>query len=68
MKSLIINLFFVILCTQFSLAQNKAEKELVDLSKQKWQCKEDKKVDELAELFHNVSELVNMSVSCKKSS
>ena len=66
MKSLIINLFFVILCTQFSLAQSKAEKELIDLSKQKWQWMADKNVDELAGLCHDESKFVHMSGSWKK--
>jgi hypothetical protein len=66
MKSLIINLFFVILCTQFSLAQSKAEKELIDLSEQKWQWMADKNVEKLSQLFHDQSVFVHMGGSWGK--
>lgn len=66
MKTLAINLFLMILCIQGSFAQSTAEKELMDLSKQKWQWMADKNVDELADLFHDESKFVHMSGSWKK--
>ena len=66
MNTTILKLFLAVLITQFSFAQSKAEKELVDLSKQKWQWMADKDVDKLAELFDDRSKFVHMSGSWKK--
>lgn len=62
------------LCTILSsFAQNpgdrthtKEEKELVNLSKDKWQWMTDKNVDKLAPLFHDESKFVHMSGTWKK--
>ena len=66
MKKSALFLILVILISSFSFAQSKAEKELIDLSKQKWQWMADKNVDELANLFHDESKFVHMSGSWKK--
>ena len=66
MNTTILKLFLAVLITQFSFAQSKAEEELIDLSKQKWQWMADKNVDELAGLFHDESKFVHMSGSWKK--
>ena len=49
-----------------SFSQTNAEKELIDLSKQKFQWMANKNVDELASLFHDESKFVHMSGSWKK--
>lgn len=57
----------MIMCAQFSFAQNAdIEKEIIKLSKDKWQWMADKNVDELAKLFHKESKFVHMSGSWKK--
>ncbi|WP_297098858.1 nuclear transport factor 2 family protein [Draconibacterium sp.] len=62
MKTNIIGLFVILLCAQWSFAQNTAtEKEIIQLSKDKWQWMADKNVDKLAELFHNDSRFIHMS-------
>ena len=66
MKTLVLNLFLAFLFTSFCFSQSTAEKELIDLSKQKWQWMADKNVDELANLFHDESKFVHMSGSWKK--
>lgn len=49
-----------------SYAQGKSEKEIKDLSKQKWRWMADKNVKELSKLFHDRSKFVHMSGSWKK--
>jgi hypothetical protein len=44
----------------------KAEQEIIALSKTKWQWMADKKVDNLASLFHEESKFVHMSGTWKK--
>lgn len=58
---------------QYSYAQtnpsksiSKAEQELIDLSKQKWQWMADKNIDKLETLFHGQSKFVHMSGTWKK--
>lgn len=67
MKRSIIGLFLIIMCAQFSLAQNSdVEQEIINLSKDKWQWMADKDVDKLATLFDDKSKFVHMSGSWKK--
>ena len=66
MKTLVLNLFLATLFTSFCFSQSAPEKELINLSKQKWQWMADKNVDELADLFHDESKFVHMSGSWKK--
>lgn len=62
MKTKIIGLIILILCAQWSLAQNAVlEQEIKDLSKQKWQWMADKNVNELESLFEDDSRFVHMS-------
>ena len=61
MKATIISLFIIIFATQVSFAQTSdAEKEIIDLSKQKWEWMADKNVDALSKLFHAKAEFVHM--------
>jgi hypothetical protein len=76
MKSSITVLFLILAVIFSSLAQattenaakkiTKAEQELIDLSKMKWQWMADKNVDKLASLFHEKSKFVHMSGTWKK--
>ena len=77
MKRLIIGLLLVVLSAQCSFAQSKkdsvvtgnytkAEQELVNLSRDKWQWMADKNVEKLASLFHDQSKFVHMSGTWKK--
>lgn len=73
MKTTIIGLFFIIVSAQWSYAQNtttksftKAEQEIVNLSKDKWQWMADKNVDKLAALFDDKAKFVHMSGTWKK--
>lgn len=67
MKPFIFGIFLVLLSAQGSFAQNtKAEQELIQLSKDKWQWMADKNVDKLASLFHEESKFVHMSGTWKK--
>jgi hypothetical protein len=51
MKTTIIGLFFLIMSSQWSFAQNSvAEQEIINLSKVKWQWMSDKKADTLSNL------------------
>lgn len=61
----IISAAFILICFS-SYAQSKSEKEIKDLSKQKWQWMADKNVKELSSLFHDQSKFVHMSGSWKK--
>lgn len=61
MKTLLIGLFLITMSVP-SFAQNSdVQQEITDLSKQKWQWMADKKVNELASLFHDNSRFVHMS-------
>ena len=77
MKALILGLFLLIAGLQSSNAQStpdstskrnytKAEQEIINLSKTKWQWMADKNVDKLAPLFHDKSKFVHMSGTWKK--
>ena len=62
MRASIFGLFLIMLSAQWSFAQNATtEKELLELSKAKWQWMADKNVDKLAPLFHDRSKFVHMS-------
>lgn len=62
MRASIFGLFLIMMSTQWSFAQNATtEKELLELSKAKWQWMADKNVDKLAPLFHDRSKFVHMS-------
>lgn len=57
---------FILFGTSFSFAQySKAEQEVLQLSKDKWQWMADKNVDKLAELFDAEAKFVHMSGSWK---
>lgn len=77
MKAFILGLFILIAGVQSSIAQStpdssskrkytKAEQEIINLSKVKWQWMADKNVDKLAPLFHDKSKFVHMSGTWKK--
>ena len=77
MKALILGLFLLFAGVQWSNAQSttdstskrhytKAEQEIINLSKTKWQWMADKNVDKLAPLFHDKSKFVHMSGTWKK--
>jgi hypothetical protein len=66
MKTLTVGLLLLLLCGQICHAQAKAEQEIIDLSKQKWQWMADKNVDKLEPLFHERSKFVHMSGTWKK--
>jgi len=61
MKTSILGVFFLIIGTQWLLAQNSvAEQEIIKLSKEKWQWMSEKNVDTLTNLFHDKSVFVHM--------
>ena len=77
MKAFILAFFLLIAGVQSSNAQSttdstskrnytKAEQEIINLSKTKWQWMADKNVDKLAPLFHDKSKFVHMSGTWKK--
>jgi hypothetical protein len=71
MKILLPALCFLLLCGQWSSAQQTKtytaiEQEVINLSKQKWIWMADKNVDKLAPLFHDKSRFVHMSGTWKK--
>src|SRR6187431_1316690 len=72
MKVSMLGLCLVIMSVASSYAQNsatnnsKAEQEIINLSKEKWQWMADKNVDKLASLFHDKSKFVHMSGTWKK--
>ena len=73
MKKLIIGLCLSLAGISASFAQNvagagisPAEKEIVELSKNKWQWMADKKADTLAKLFHDKAVFVHMGGSWGK--
>ena len=77
MKALLFVLCFIAVGASSALAQSnqtsaattsptKAEQEIIDLSRQKWQWMADKNVDKLATLFHDKAKFVHMSGTWKK--
>ncbi|MBT1712364.1 DUF4440 domain-containing protein [Fulvivirgaceae bacterium PWU5] len=66
MKASALSMFLIIISVQWSSAQNSAEQELINLSKQKWQWMADKNIDKLSSLFHEKSKFVHMSGTWKK--
>ena len=63
----IIGLFLMVMCAQFSFAQNSTtEQEIITLSKDKWQWMADKNVEKLAVLFDDKSKFVHMSGTWNK--
>jgi hypothetical protein len=67
MKTTILGLFIILLSAQWSFAQNSnAEKEIIQLSKDKWEWMADKNVDKLDDLFHEKSMFVHMGGSWGK--
>lgn len=77
MKAFILGLFLLLAGVQSSSAQStpdsaskriytKAEQEIINLSKTKWQWMADKNADKLAPLFHDKSKFVHMSGTWKK--
>lgn len=66
MKTTIIGLFLIILSTQWVIAQNSAEQEIINLSKEKWQWMADKNAEKLADFFHEKSMFVHMGGSWGK--
>lgn len=77
MKALILGFILLFACVQSSNAQStadstskrnytKAEQEIINLSKTKWQWMADKNVDKLSPLFHDQSKFVHMSGTWKK--
>lgn len=66
MRTSIIGLFLVVISVQWCVAQTSSEQEIKDLSRQKWQWMSDKKVDDLANLFHEKAVFVHMGGSWGK--
>jgi len=67
MKATIIGLFFIAISAQWSWAQSSiTEREIINLSKEKWQWMSDKKVDTLNTLFHEKAVFVHMGGSMTK--
>jgi Domain of unknown function (DUF4440) len=77
MKTLILGLFLLLAGVQWSSAQTKedststksytkAEQEIINLSKTKWQWMADKDIAKLEPLFHEKSKFVHMSGTWKK--
>lgn len=68
MKALFVGLIAFISGMQLSFAQNstEAEKEVINLSEEKWRWMANKSVDTLANLFHDKSVFVHMGGSWGK--
>lgn len=66
MKKLFILLSIVFISASAVFAQSPAEKELIQLSMDKWQWMSDKNVDKLKDLFDEKSKFVHMSGTWKK--
>lgn len=66
MKKSIFGLLMFVLFATNTFAQNTAEQEVIQLSKQKWQWMADKNVDSLTPLFHDKSVFVHMGGSWGK--
>lgn len=64
MKTIILGLLVILLSVQVSIAQSAdTEKEIIKLSKDKWQWMSDKNVDVLSNLFHEKAVFVHMGGS-----
>jgi hypothetical protein len=66
MKKSIFGLLMFVLFATNVFAQNTAEQEVIQLSKQKWQWMADKNIDSLAPLFDDKSVFVHMGGSWGK--
>lgn len=66
MKKLLFGILLVAIGLPSFAQSANIEKEIKELSKQKWQWMADKDVDKLALLFHDKSKFVHMSGSWKK--
>lgn len=66
MKSIALFLSFMLVSISSSFAQTAAEKELIQLSMDKWQWMSDKDVDKLDKLFDPKAKFVHMSGTWKK--
>ena len=66
MKKLVFLLSILIVSISSSFAQTAAEKELIQLSMDKWQWMSDKDVDKLEKLFDAKAKFVHMSGTWKK--
>lgn len=66
MKKLFILLSIVFISATSGFAQSPAEKELIQLSMDKWQWMSDKNVDKLKDLFDDKAKFVHMSGTWKK--
>ncbi len=61
MKKISTVFFLILISMQFSIAQNtESDKEIIQLSKDKWQWMSDKDVDKLSKLFHEKAVFVHM--------
>lgn len=66
MKTFILGLSLTLISAISALAQSKAEQDVINLSKEKWQWMADKNVDKLATLFDEKSMFVHMGGSWGK--
>jgi hypothetical protein len=66
MKKLVFLLSILLISISSSFAQTAAEKELIQLSMDKWQWMSDKDVDKLDKLFDPKAKFVHMSGTWKK--
>ena len=66
MKKQFLLLTFLLLNTTLSFAQAPSEKELIQLSLEKWQWMSDKNVEKLKDLFGDKAKFVHMSGTWKK--
>lgn len=66
MKKIFIMLYLTLAGISAVFAQTETEKEIIELSKNKWQWMADKKVDTLTKLFHDQSVFVHMGGSWGK--
>ena len=66
MKKLILVIVVLFIAAPISAQNTSVEKEIKELSQNKWQWMADKNVDELATLFHDKAKFVHMSGSWKK--
>ncbi|MHA8084146.1 nuclear transport factor 2 family protein [Aquirufa antheringensis] len=66
MKKLVFLLSILLISISSSFAQTTAEKELIQLSTDKWQWMSDKEVDKLEKLFDPKAKFVHMSGTWKK--
>lgn len=67
MKKSRLGLLIILLAVQICIAQNtNTEREIMDISTEKWQLMAEKNVDKLAKLFHDQSKFVHMSGTWKK--